>query len=405
MAFGEILAVALQSIRVNALRSMLTMLGIIIGVGAVITMVALGTGAQKAVEERIAALGANIFTVFAGQARGGGGIMVTDRTILSTDDYDALLRSATLLKAVVPEMQQALQVVYVNQNRNLQVIGTTANYASVRNYTVPFGRMFTAGDDAARQRYAVLGSSVPEMLGGNPAAMIHQTLMIRGIPFEVIGVLSPKGAAGGFTNPDEQILIPLRTAQYRVFGSKRLRSMSVQVKDGVPIEQGMVDLERVLRREHRIRPGGDNDFTIRNQQDILETQQQATRVFTTLLASIAAVSLVVGGIGIMNIMLVSVTERTREIGVRKALGATRANILLQFLTEALTLCVLGGVLGILLGAGTTVVLARVMQWNTLISPSAVAIAFGFSALVGLFFGIWPARRAARLDPIVALRYE
>jgi putative ABC transport system permease protein len=246
---------------------------------------------------------------------------------------------------------------------------------------------------------------VPEMLGGNPAAMIHQTILIRGIPFEILGVLSSKGAAGGFTNPDEQILIPLQTAQYRVFGSKRLRSMGVQVKDGVPIEQGMVDLERVLRREHHIRPGGENDFTIRNQQDVLQTQQQATEVFTTLLASIAAVSLVVGGIGIMNIMLVSVTERTREIGVRKALGATRGNILLQFLIEALTLCILGGLIGVLLGAGTTVVLARVMKWNTLISGSAVVIAFGFSALVGLFFGIWPARRAAKLDPITALRYE
>ena len=182
-------------------------------------------------------------------------------------------------------------MVYGNQNRNLNIIGTTANYADVTNYTLPFGRMFTAGDDAARQRYAVLGSAVPELLGANPAAMIHQTLLIRGIPFEIIGVLSPKGAAGGFQNPDEQVLIPLQTAQYRVFGSKRLRSMSIQVKDSVPIEQGMVDLERVLRREHHIRPGGDNDFTIRNQQDVLQTQQQATQVFTTLLASIAAVSL------------------------------------------------------------------------------------------------------------------
>ena len=285
------------------------------------------------------------------------------------------------------------------------MIGTTANYTDVRNYTVPYGRMFTDGDDAARQRYAVLGSAVAEMLGGNPAAMIHQTIFIRGIPFEIIGVLSPKGASGGFQNPDEQILIPLQTAQYRVFGTNRLRSMSIEVQDGVPIEQGMVDLERVLRREHHIRPGEPNDFTIRNQQDVLQTQQQATRVFTTLLASIAAVSLVVGGIGIMNIMLVSVTERTREIGVRKALGATRGNILLQFLIEALTLCILGGVLGILVGVATTIVLARVMQWNTLISPAAVVVAFGFSALVGLFFGIWPARRAARLDPIVALRYE
>jgi putative ABC transport system permease protein len=404
MLFGETLAVAFQSIRANALRSILTMLGIIIGVGAVITMVALGTGAQKAVEERIAALGANVLTVFAGQGRSGA-IMMTDRTILSTDDYEALLHDATLLRAVEPEMQQAVQVVYGNQNRNLQITGTTPNYIQVRNYTVPYGRMFTAGDDGSRQRFAVLGSSVPEMLGGNPAAMIHQTILIRGIPFEIIGVLSSKGAAGGFTNPDEQILIPLQTAQFRVFGSKRLRSIGVQVKDSVPIEQAMVDLERVLRREHHIRPGGENDFTIRNQQDVLQTQQQATQVFTTLLASIAAVSLIVGGIGIMNIMLVSVTERTREIGVRKALGATRGNILLQFLIEALTLCVLGGLIGVLLGAGTTVVLARVMKWNTLISGSAVVIAFGFSALVGLFFGIWPARRAARLDPITALRYE
>jgi putative ABC transport system permease protein len=404
MLIGETFAVALSSIRANTLRSILTMLGIIIGVGAVITMVALGTGAQKAVEERIAALGANVFTVFAGQGRSGA-IMITDRTVLSTDDYDALLRDATLLKAVVPEAQQAQQVVFGNQNRNLQIIGTTANYTNVRNYTVPFGRMFTNGDDASRQRYAVLGSAVPEMFGGNPAAMIHQTILIRGIPFEILGVLSTKGASGGFQNPDEQIIIPLQTAQYRVFGSKRLRSMSIQVEDGIPIEQGMVDLERVLRREHHIRPGGENDFTIRNQQDILQTQQQATQVFTTLLASIAAVSLVVGGIGIMNIMLVSVTERTREIGVRKALGATRGNILLQFMIEALTLCILGGAVGVLLGIGTTIVLARVMQWNTLISPSAVIVAFGFSALVGLFFGIWPARRAARLDPIVALRYE
>ena len=404
MQVGETLSVAFQSIRANALRSVLTMLGIIIGVGAVITMVALGTGAQKAVEERIAALGANTFTVFAGQGRQGG-IRITDRTILSTDDYQALLRDGRLLKAVVPEMQQAFQVKYGNQNSNIQVVGTTPEYIQVRNYTLPYGRMFTQGDDEARERYAVLGSSVPRMLGANPAAMIGQTLSIRGINFEILGILSEKGAAGGFFNPDEQILVPLSTARYRVFGSDRLRSMSVQVQDGVPIEQGMVDLERILRREHKIRPGGENDFTIRNQRDILTTQQEATQVFTTLLASIAAVSLVVGGIGIMNIMLVSVTERTREIGVRKALGATRRDILLQFLVEALVLCLVGGVLGIAVGTGAALALSRWMQWNTLVSPAAVIVAFGFSAVVGLFFGIWPARRAASLDPIVALRYE
>jgi putative ABC transport system permease protein len=404
MLLGETIAVAFQSIRANKLRAVLTMLGIIIGVGAVITMVALGSGAQKAVQDRIAALGANVLTVFAGQGRFGG-IRITDQTILSTDDYEALLRDATQLKAVVPEMQQSFQVKYGNQNSNLNVVGTTSNYILVRNYTVPHGRMFTSGDDEARQRYAVLGAAVPRMLGANPAAMINQTLQIRGINFEIIGILSEKGAAGGWGNPDEQILIPLQTAKYRVFGADRLRSMAVQVADGVPIEQGMVDLERVLRREHKIRPGQENDFTIRNQQDLLATQQQTTQVFTTLLASIAAVSLLVGGIGIMNIMLVSVTERTREIGVRKALGATRGNIMLQFLVEALALCLVGGALGVLLGVAAAITLSRVMQWNTLISPAAVTIAFGFSALVGLFFGLWPARRAARLDPIVALRYE
>ena len=404
MLVGETVSVAFQSIRANKMRAILTMLGIIIGVGAVITMVALGSGAQKAVEDRIAALGANVFTVRAGQAFRGG-IRITDRTILSTDDYEALLRDGRLLKAVVPEMESRLQVGYGNQNSNIEVVGTTPNYIEVRNYTIPYGRMFTSGDDEARRRYAVLGAAVPRMLGANPAAMIHQTVRIGGINFEIIGILSEKGAAGGWGNPDEQILIPLQTAKYRVFGSDRLRSLSVQVADGVPLEQGMVDLERVLRREHRIRPGQENDFSIRNQQDLLATQQQTTQVFTTLLASIAAVSLLVGGIGIMNIMLVSVTERTREIGVRKALGATRGNIMLQFLVEALALCLVGGGLGVLLGVGAAITLSRVMQWNTLISPAAVAVAFGFSALVGLFFGLWPARRAAGLDPIVALRYE
>ncbi|MGH7630349.1 MAG: ABC transporter permease [Gemmatimonadales bacterium] len=404
MLLGEIVAAALQSIRANALRSLLTTLGIVIGVGAVITMLALGSGAQKAVEDRIAALGANTFTVYSGQARSGS-VRITDATILSTDDYAALQRDATLLSAVVPEMSQNTQVKFGNQNANLQVVGTTPDYLPVRGYSVTYGRMFTAGDNGSRRRYAVIGASVPNLLGGNPAALINQTLDIGGVPFEIVGVLGEKGAAGGWSNPDEQILIPLNTAQYRLFGTKRLRSLALQVRDGVPVEQGMVDLERVLRREHRIRPGQPNDFTVRDQRDVLATQQQATEVFTYLLASIAAVSLLVGGIGIMNIMLVSVTERTREIGVRMALGATRGNIQLQFLIEALVLCVAGGVLGIVLGTGAAVALSRFLQWNTLISPYAVVVAFLFSAAVGLFFGIWPARRAARLDPVVALRYE
>ena len=404
MMIGETVAVAFQSIRANKLRTALTMLGVIIGVAAVIAMVALGTGAQRAVEEKINALGANLLTVFPGQSFRMG-VASNVRVSLTTDDADAIRRDAHLIAAVVPEMQSSLQVKYGNKNINANIVGTTANYAEVRNYTVPVGRMFTAGDDQSRQRYAVLGWDVPEMLGGNAAAMMGQTIIIRGIPFEIIGVLSRKGSAGSFSNPDEQILIPLSTARYRIFGTDRLRSLTVQVAEGVPLEQGMVDFERILRREHKIRPGGDNDFQVRNQQDILATQQQATQVFTALLASIAGVSLLVGGIGIMNIMLVSVTERTREIGIRKALGATRSNIQMQFLIEAMVLSFVGGSLGILLGSGAAVALSRLAGWNTYISPMAILVAFVFSAAVGLFFGILPARRAAGLDPIVALRYE
>ena len=403
MMLGETVAVAFQSIRANKMRSLLTMLGIVIGVGAVITMVALGSGAQKAVSDRINSLGANLLNIYPGQMSFRG-VASDQRVSLTIDDAEALQQDATLLSAVVPELSRNQQVKYGNQNLNVSIVGTTANYTAVRNYQLPYGRMFTTGDDAGRQRYAVLGSQVPEMLGANPAAMIGQTVLVRGIPFEIIGILSEKGSQG-FQNPDEQILIPLQTARFRVFGTDRLRTIAVQVRDGVPLEQGMVDLERVLRREHKIRPGGDNDFSVRNSREFLATQQAATQILTALLASIAAVSLVVGGIGIMNIMLVSVTERTREIGVRKALGATRTNILLQFLIEALVLCITGGTIGILLGVGAAVGLSKLLHWNTLISPASIAIAFGFSAGVGLFFGIWPARKAASLDPIVALRYE
>src|SRR5690349_7367096 len=404
MPFSEIFTVAFASVRANKLRSLLTMLGIVIGVAAVITMVALGSGAQKAVEDRINALGANTLSVFPGQMFSGG--RASDvRVSMTVDDAEALTRDGQLLAAVVPKMQQNVTVKYGTANLNLAVVGSTPNYTEVKNYTIPYGRMFTAGDNEARQRYVLVGASVPNMLNVNPAALIHQTIWVKGIPFEVIGVLSEKGAAGSWQNPDEQLLIPLQTARYRVFGTDRFRSVSVQVKDGVQLEQVMVYIERILRREHKVRPGGDNDFMIRNQRDILATQQQATQVFTVLLASIAAVSLVVGGIGIMNIMLVSVTERTKEIGIRKALGATKRVILMQFLVEALVLCLAGGIIGILLGSGTAVLLAWKFNWNTLVSPVAISVAFGFSGAVGLIFGLLPARRAAMMDPIIALRYE
>ncbi|PYP48803.1 MAG: multidrug ABC transporter substrate-binding protein, partial [Gemmatimonadetes bacterium] len=313
--------------------------------------------------------------------------------------------NARYVSAVVPELSNNLQVQKGDQNINVNVVGTTPNYVTVHNYTIMAGRMYTAGDDAARRRVAVIGSAVPTLLNSNRDAMIGQQILIRGIAFDIIGALSEKGSQGSFFNPDEQILIPLQTARYRVIGTDRLRSITVQAVDVQSMNLAMIEIERVLRRQHKIRPGQDNDFQIRNQTDILATLQQTTDTFKYLLAGIAAVSLLVGGIGIMNIMLVSVTERTREIGVRKALGATRFNILFQFLVEALVLCLLGGMIGVVLGSGGAIVLSRIAHWNTLISPLAILLAFVFSAAVGLFFGIWPARRAAALDPIVALRYE
>ncbi len=404
MIIGETVKVALSSIRANKLRAALTMLGIVIGVGAVIAVVALGSGAQKAVEDRINALGANVLSVYPGQSFFGGRSSDV-RVSLTVDDADALREDAHLISDVVPELSRSMTVGYSNQNLNVNIVGTTPNFLSVKNFTVQYGQMFTTGDDGARQRYAVLGSSVPEMLNVNPAALLKQLISIGGQTFEVIGVMAKKGAAMSWQNPDEQILIPLNTARFRLMGTDRIRQVSLKVREDVPLEQGMVDIERILRREHKIRPGGDNDFQIRNQQEILATQQQATEVFGVLLASIAAVSLVVGGIGIMNIMLVSVTERTREIGVRRALGATRLNIMSQFLIEAVVLCLMGGAFGVLVGAGSARAMSKLLGWNTLISPTAVIVAFAFSAFVGLFFGLWPARRAANLNTIDALRYE
>jgi len=404
MLLGEIFQVALQAIRANKLRSFLTMLGIIIGVGAVITMVALGSGAQKAVQARIQALGPTLLSIYPGAAFRGG-IFMDMRISLTVDDYLALARDARYAKAVVPELTRNLQIKRGNLNQNVSIVGTTPNYVEVKNYTLTGGRMFTPGEDEARRRYAVLGAALPEMLNANPVAMIGQEIQIRGIPFEIVGVLSEKGSAGGFGNPDEQILIPLQTARYRIMGTDRLRSITVDAGNVNQMTLTMIDIERVLRREHKIRPGADNDFQIRNQADILSTFQQTTETFTYLLAGIAAVSLLVGGIGIMNIMLVSVTERTREIGLRMAVGARRRDILMQFLVEAVTLSVIGGVIGVGVGLGGAHAISYFADWQTLIAADAIVVAFGFAAATGTVFGFYPAHKAAHLDPIEALRYE
>jgi len=407
MLFAETLRVALDALGANKLRSALTMLGIVIGVGAVIAMLALGRGAQQAVNQRIAALGTTLLTVIPGQQRGFGGIAsAADRAPMTVEDWEALDQRSTTLIATQPEMSRQLQVQYQNRNTSTSIVGTTANYLEVRKFTLAAGRMFTAGDDAAKRRVAVLGSQVAEDLGVSvPAGMIGAPVRIGGVQFDVVGVLESKGQGAGFGNPDDQVLIPLQTARYRVLGSDRLRSISALAASESEIPQAMAEIQKILRRAHRLRPGKPDDFTIRSQADFLTTLGETTQVFTLLLAGIAAVSLLVGGIGIMNIMLVSVTERTREIGIRKALGATRGNILLQFLFEALVLCLLGGGVGVLFGAGTAVFLHRAFAWNTAVAPASFVLAFMFAAAVGIVFGVWPARRASGLDPIESLRYE
>jgi putative ABC transport system permease protein len=382
------------------------MLGIVIGVAAVIAVVALGTGAQTAVKDRISSLGTTLLTVMPGQQRGMG--VTFDQSMkLTMDDAKALddQSRAPSLTAVQPEMNSRLQVQYQSLNTNTSIVGTTANYLEVRKYELAAGRMFTRAEDEGRQRVAVLGPTVLEALGINsPEAIVGEPVRIRGIQFTVVGVLKSKGQATPFGNPDDQVLVPITTGRFRLFGSDRLRSVSVLAQSEDKIPDAMADIQRVLRREHRLTQSKPDDFMIRSQADFLNTLGETTQVFTYLLSGIAAVSLLVGGIGIMNIMLVSVTERTREIGIRKALGATRANILLQFLIEAVVLCLLGGLIGALVGSGGATAMSAFFQWNTIISPAAIASAFVFSAVVGVLFGVWPARRAASLDPIVALRY-
>ncbi|MEO8333716.1 MAG: ABC transporter permease [bacterium] len=405
MLLGEIISVALGALRANKLRSLLTMLGIVIGVAAVIAVVALGAGAQSAVKDRISSLGTTLLTVMPGQQRGGG--VAFDQSVkLTMADAKAIEEKTTTLNAVQPEINSRAQVQYMNQNTSTSIVGTTANYLEVRKYALDAGRMFTRAEDEGKQRLVVIGQTVMTNLGiRSPDAIIGEAVRIKGLQFTVIGVLKTKGQTSPFGDPDDQVLIPITTGRFRVFGTDRLRSISVLAQSEEKIPDAMADVQRVLRREHRLVRGKPDDFQIRSQADFLNTLGETTAVFTYLLSGIAAVSLLVGGIGIMNIMLVSVTERTREIGIRKALGATRLNILLQFLTEAVVLCVLGGIIGAMVGSGGAAAMSVFAQWNTQISPSSIVMAFVFSAVVGVLFGVWPARRAASLDPIVALRYE
>ncbi|MCL7972834.1 MAG: ABC transporter permease [marine benthic group bacterium] len=402
MLILEIIRVALQAIGANKMRSLLTMLGIVIGVGAVITMVALGTGAQQSVESQLQALGTDVLTVRPGQGWHRG-VRSSSARMYVTDAY-AVEREADAILMAAPEMVSNAQIEFGRSNANMRVTGTSANFAELNNYQVEYGRFFSDEENAGRRRVAVLGGAVAETFQSTPLEMLGQRITIRNVTFEVVGVLEAKGGSGWF-NQDERIFIPIETAQFRVMGSDRIGSFNVKVSSDYSQTAAMAQIEQVMRREHKLRVGTDNDFYVQDRAELMGTMQEATQTFTFLLAGIAAVSLLVGGIGIMNIMLVSVTERTREIGIRMAMGATRRQVLTQFLLEALVLCLVGGLVGIAVGFGASRTLANLANWSTSVSPEAVGMAVAFSAIVGLFFGAWPARRAASLDPIEALRYE
>jgi putative ABC transport system permease protein len=401
----EIFLVALGALRANKLRSLLTMLGIVIGVAAVITVVALGSGAQQAVADRLAKLGTTTLQIDATRiVQGGVQLQVAKK--ITMPDVNAIESRGLHLIAVEPQQDQNRQVVWRNRNTNITIIGATANFLFVRKFDIDLGRMYTAAEDEGRQRVAVLGAGALTQLGvDNPNDIIGDNIRIAGMQFTVIGTLVAKGTSAGFGSPDDQILIPFNTGRFRVFGTDKIDDIFATATTEEDIPLAMEEITLALRRTHRIAQGAQDDFRIRNQSDVLTVLSDTTQVFTLLLAGIAAVSLLVGGIGIMNIMLVSVTERTREIGVRKALGATRRNILAQFLMEAVTLCLAGGALGVATGVSASVVMRQIGGWTTLVEPPAIVVAFAFAALIGVVFGVWPARRAARLDPIEALRYE
>jgi putative ABC transport system permease protein len=404
MLVFEIVMVAMGAVRANVLRSVLTTLGIVIGIAAVITMVALGEGAQQRVQAEISRMGTTVLTIRPGQdfSRGVG----RGDARMRIEDAVALRAAGDGLLKVSPEQQSRLQLAYLRWNTNTQIMGVWPEYFDMYDHSLAAGRFFTESELQGRRRVAVLGHNLPIELGETPPEyLVGETIQLRGIPFEVIGVLTEKGDAA-WVRPDDQVFIPQSTAQYRVMGGRdRLNAIYAATETTEELDLAYAEIDRILRREHRIRAGEAADFNIRNSADLLQTFNETNQTFTLLLAGIAGVSLLVGGIGIMNIMLVSVTERTREIGVRKALGATKKAIMTQFLVEALFLCVLGGFLGVAAGYGAAALMTRLASWDTAVAPGAVLTAIGFSAAVGLFFGIWPARRAAILDPIDALRYE
>ncbi len=405
MRLGSTFKIAFRALRRNKLRSVLTALGIIIGVGAVIAMVGIGNGAKAQVEAQIASLGQNVILIFSGSTtasgiRTGWGGAGT----LKIEDADAIRREVGGVTAVSEEVVSNTQVAAGNQNWFTRIYGESADYFDLRQWPLAEGAPFTAQDVRSANKVCVVGHTTATQIYGNDDA-VGQILRIKNVPFTITGVLTTKGLSTQGVDQDDVVVMPFTSAMKRVSGGTTLRNINVQVGDAKQLSAAQQQIIDLLRQRHNISPGRDDDFTVRNQEEIAEAATATSRVMTLLLGAIAGVSLIVGGIGIMNIMLVSVTERTREIGVRLAVGAHGRDILTQFLIEAVSLSSVGGILGIILGVGASQFLSWRFNWPTLISIGSIVVAFLFSAAVGIFFGFYPAREAARLDPIDALRYE
>ena len=405
MRVGSTINVAFRALRRNKLRSALTALGIIIGVAAVIAMVGIGNGAKAQVEAQIASLGQNIILVFSGSTtssgiRTGWGGAGT----LKIEDAEAIRREVSGVTAVSEEVVSTTQVAAGNQNWFTRIYGESADYLDIRQWPLADGAPFTPQDVRSANKVCVIGRTTATQIYGNDDP-IGQVLRVKNVPFTITGVLTPKGLSAQGVDQDDIVIMPYTSAMKRVAGGTTLRNINVQVGDANQMDGAQKQIIDLLRQRHNIRPGRDDDFTVRSQQEIADAATATTNVMTGLLGAIAGVSLLVGGIGIMNIMLVSVTERTREIGTRMAVGAHGRDILTQFLIEAISLSSVGGILGIIIGIAAAKTIAITRHWPALISPGSIVIAFLVSAAVGIFFGFYPARKAAALDPIEALRYE
>ncbi len=400
------ISVAVKALRRNVMRTVLTALGMIIGVGAVIIMVSIGTGARTSIEAQIRSAGSNIVTVNAGSGvfgpvRQGQGAVTT----LSGEDAEAIREQVAGVRYVSPGANTRTQVVADAANWNTQIQGASEELPAIRSWPVQFGTFFTAQDVSTAAKVAVLGSATRDQLYGPGADPVGATIRIRNQPFRVVGVLTSKGQAAMGQDQDDTVILPYTTVQKRLLGVRHVTSVTVSAADGVPLDVVSAGITTLLRERHAIPPGEDDDFSVRTQEEMTTMLTSTTDTMTYLLAGIAAVSLLVGGIGIMNIMLVSVTERTREIGLRLSVGARDLDVLTQFLVEAIALSLAGGALGVLLGLGGAWSVGQIMQWPTVVTLDSVLLSFAVAAITGVFFGFYPARKAAALDPIEALRYE